>query len=406
MRGSNQSPLTGLKSADFSRHAKMILADIQSINGTLMRFFVFLGVVCVASAGTPAPTMWTEMKAKRDKLPSLHQEFRITQTTKAAQGGRSSNRDIVIDVAQEKWRERSTNGSGDLVKIFDGQDLLRMEEGGEEYTRTKHREKDEDPEPGPYGFGGPDWPKAVEVRRLPCGISGGDHECVIVDVPLKRWVQHGSGSKVIKLVDGTARDVFDTTTGLLVSAQIVEAIDNGRGGYQNDTTYTLKRMKYGGAADASLFKIPPGDLREVKELSKWNAARIRKQLSGQPAPEMALNDLKGTPVSLSGLKGKTVLLDFWTTWCPPCRADGPALEKLYTKYGDKDLMVIGISVSEEREIVEKFLKEHPHTYPIVLTSENEMPRAYQIAVFPTYIVIDRDGTVTTAVELRQGFRRS
>jgi len=118
---------------------------------------------------------------------------------------------------------------------------------------------------------------------------------------------------------------------------------------------------------------------------------------------MALNNLKGTPVSLSGLKGKTVLLDFWTTWCPPCRADGPALEKLYTKYGDKDLMVIGISVSEEREIVEKFLKEHPHTYPIVLTSENEMPRAYQIAVFPTYIVIDRDGTVTTAVEGDKGF---
>ena len=108
-------------------------------------------------------------------------------------------------------------------------------------------------------------------------------------------------------------------------------------------------------------------------------------------------------MALSAFKGKTVLLDFWTTWCPPCRADAPALDKLYRKYREQDLMIVGISVSEERAIVEKFLKEHPHSFPVVLTSENEMPRAYQIGVFPTYIVIDRDGTVASAVQGDQGF---
>ena len=82
-----------------------------------------------------------------------------------------------------------------------------------------------------------------------------------------------------------------------------------------------------------------------------------------------------------------------------CRADGPAPIKLHQKYGGKDLMVVGICVSEEREIVEKFLKEHPHSYPMVPTAENEMPRWYQVGVFPTYIVIDKDGTVTAALEV-------
>ena len=144
-------------------------------------------------------------------------------------------------------------------------------------------------------------------------------------------------------------------------------------------------------------------MREVKELSRWNASKIKKQLAGKLAPELNAMDIQGKPVSLAAFKGKTVLLDFWTTWCPPCRADAPALDKLYQRYSEKELMIVGISVSEERPIVEKFLQEHPHTFPVVLTTENEMPRPYQIAIFPTYMVIDPDGNLTAAVEGDQGF---
>jgi thiol-disulfide isomerase/thioredoxin len=144
-------------------------------------------------------------------------------------------------------------------------------------------------------------------------------------------------------------------------------------------------------------------MREVKELSRWNAARIKKELAGNPAPDLALTDIHGKPLKLSDAKGKTVLLDFWTTWCPPCRADSPALDKLYQKYGQQDLLIVGISVSEERATVEKFLSEYPHSFPVALTTENAMPRAYRIGAFPTYIVINRDGTVASAVEGEKGF---
>ncbi len=60
-------------------------------------------------------------------------------------------------------------------------------------------------------------------------------------------------------------------------------------------------------------------------------------------------------------------------------------------------------MNEDRPIVEKFLQEHPHRFPVVLTTENEMPRPYQIGVFPTYMIIEKDGTLSAAVEGDQGF---
>jgi thiol-disulfide isomerase/thioredoxin len=88
---------------------------------------------------------------------------------------------------------------------------------------------------------------------------------------------------------------------------------------------------------------------------------------------------------------------------PQCRADAPELDKLYANYGGKDLAIVGISVNEDRQIVEKFLKEQPHQFPIVLTSENEMPRPYQVGAFPTYMVIASDGTLASVADGDQGF---
>ena len=376
------------------------------MKATIVRFLALVAILCAAlgaSAETPASNLWSDLKTKREKLPSLHQEFDVSHTYKTAHGNQASERRVVIDVSQGQWREKSVSGSGTHVRIFDGKDLLEMEEHGDEYMRSKRQPKDPDPEPSPYGFGDPVWSKAVEVQRKPCGLSGVDHSCVVVDAPLKPWVRAGTNRHNRKMVDGSTRIVLDTETGLLISSRSVEVIDDGTSSYQSDTSYVLKRMSYGASADAAIFKLPSGDLREVKELSEWNAAKIKKQLVGRAAPELSLTDLKGKPLTLASLKGRTVLLDFWTTWCGPCRADGPSLEKLFRRYGEKDLMIVGISVSEEREIVEKFLNEHPHTYPIALSSENELPLPYQISVFPTYIVIDRDGTVTAAVEGDKGF---
>jgi thiol-disulfide isomerase/thioredoxin len=151
-----------------------------------------------------------------------------------------------------------------------------------------------------------------------------------------------------------------------------------------------------------LFKLPEG-LHEVNELSFWDEGRLRKALVGKPAPDLQVKDMKGTSISLASLKGKTVMLDFWATWCPPCQTDASSLEKLNQKYGNGNLAIVGISVGEERATVEKYLKKHRHSYPMALSIENEMPPVYQIGVLPTYFVIAPDGTLMSARQGDQGF---
>ncbi|HME10076.1 MAG TPA: TlpA disulfide reductase family protein [Bryobacteraceae bacterium] len=371
-----------------------------------MRFLtlllIFLPYLSAASEST-AGRLWADLAAKREALPGFHQEFEVSRTSKSAQGDpRSSKRRVVLDASKGQWRETSISGSGDEITIFDGRDLVSMEEGGDEYVKTKRKAKDDDPLPSPYRLNDPDWKKATEVSRQSCGLSGATHQCVLLEAPLKPWT-HGDPGNSSKLLQGTVRALVDLETGLLISSRTLQVIENSRNGaYQTDTSCGLKRMSYGAAPDAALFTLPK-DLREVKELSRWSPEKIKKQLAGKPAPELAVVDLQGNPLTLADFKGKTVLLDFWTTWCGPCRADGPAIEKLYKKYGGKELMIVGISVSEERGVVEKFLKEHPHSYPIALTTENDIPRAYQVSAFPTYMIIAQDGTFSAAVEGDQGF---
>ncbi|MBZ5642129.1 MAG: TlpA family protein disulfide reductase [Acidobacteriia bacterium] len=371
-----------------------------------MRLSFSLALMLVASnaaAQAPSGNLWNDLKAKREMLAGLHQEFDVTQSYTSSHGTQESRRKLVVDISQDKWRERSVSGSGDRIRIFDGQDLFLLEEGEDEYVRTKRKGKDEDPQPGPYNSTDLDLAKAKELERRPCGFPGTDHTCIILDVPVKKWIRPGSSDQMTRLTDGDARLALDSETGMVVMSNVQAVIESDRSSYRRTMIYSLTKMGYGAAPDAALLRLPEAGLHEVKELSRWNAARIKKQLLGKPAPELEVTDMQGNRVSLASLKGKTVLLDFWTTWCPPCIADAPALDKLYSKYGGKNLMIVGFSMNEDRAVVEKFLKTHPHIFPVILTSENELPRPYQIGIFPTYMVVSPDGMLTTAVEGDQGF---
>lgn len=344
---------------------------------------------------------WNALRSKRGALMGFHQEFEISRTFRLGEKTQGSISSATLDFAGGHWRERSISGAGDRIRIFDGDQLYQFEDGTSEYLRTKPSRKDV-PQPDPYTATELDFSKAVERGRAPCGLSNVQHECVTLEISVKPWARNGP-SGISRMLGGSRLLVFDTTTGLLISSRTIENMENPHGGYQSDVIYMLKRMTYNGAADEALFRLPASATKEVKELPRWNADRIKKQLAGKAAPDLVLTDIQGKAIKLSDLKGKTVLLDFWATWCGPCRADGPSLDKLYQKYGDSNLAVIGVSVDEERPIVQKFLSQHPHKYPIVLTTENEMPRAYQIGVFPTYVVINTEGKVAFATEGEKGF---
>ena len=90
-----------------------------------------------------------ELTAKRESLPSLHQEFEVSQTFRTRLSSRSFKWRIVLDMSRGQWREKTTSGSGDPMKIFNGIDHFWIDEGGNEYVRTKHRPTEEDSLPSP-----------------------------------------------------------------------------------------------------------------------------------------------------------------------------------------------------------------------------------------------------------------
>ena len=109
--------------------------------------------------------------------------------------------------------------------------------------------------------------------------------------------------------------------------------------------------------------------------------------------DFTLQDLEGKPISLSDYKGKVVFIDFWATWCPPCRASIPAVENLYKQYKDnEDFVILGINLQEDKETITKFMKKQKMNYPILL-SDKKVISNYKISSIPRFFLIDRNGEI-------------
>jgi thiol-disulfide isomerase/thioredoxin len=116
--------------------------------------------------------------------------------------------------------------------------------------------------------------------------------------------------------------------------------------------------------------------------------------SSTGAPDFALQSLQGDTLRLSSLKGKVVLVDFWATWCGPCKAELPHLVDLYGKYKDKGLEIVGIADDpSERADVAPFVKRAGLPYPVVYGEPSVGQRFGGIIGYPTLFVVDRKGQV-------------
>jgi peroxiredoxin len=118
---------------------------------------------------------------------------------------------------------------------------------------------------------------------------------------------------------------------------------------------------------------------------------------GDPAPDFQLTSLDGKPVKLSDYRGRYVLLNFWATWCPPCREEMPALEETYRAYRDRGWVVLGVNIAETKVTVGGFVRQQGVTFPIVLDSDRSVTERYHVEPIPTSYLIGPDGRIRKKV---------
>jgi peroxiredoxin len=110
-----------------------------------------------------------------------------------------------------------------------------------------------------------------------------------------------------------------------------------------------------------------------------------------PLPDFSLEDLQGKKVRAREYRGKVVILNFWATWCPGCRAEAASLEKLYGRFHSKGLVVFRVNTKESQETVNKFLEQNPSSIPVLLDKKNKVGKMLGVWVHPTSYIVDSKG---------------
>ena len=176
-------------------------------------------------------------------------------------------------------------------------------------------------------------------------------------------------------------------------------------GFMNGLTGYLSR--FDGLFSEQTESLPEDNEVEasVESQEAVSDADSNSSMETVPAPDFTLTDQNGNVHTLSDYQGQTVFLNFWATWCPPCRSEMPEIQKLYEEYGynEGDLVVLGVAapnVGQEGDIdsITSFLTENEYTFPVVMDNQGTVTFTYGIRAYPTTFMISEDDSVYGYVE--------
>ena len=117
----------------------------------------------------------------------------------------------------------------------------------------------------------------------------------------------------------------------------------------------------------------------------------------EPAPDFRLPDLAGKSVTLSDYRGKVVFLNFWATWCGPCRFEAPSLQRLYERMAGEDFEILAVSLDDRKEVIRSFAVQYDLHFPILWDQDQKVSRLYGVTGVPFSVLIDRRGQIVFTI---------
>jgi len=114
---------------------------------------------------------------------------------------------------------------------------------------------------------------------------------------------------------------------------------------------------------------------------------------GKRAPDFQLSNLEGQPVSLSDFRGTPVLLNFWATWCGPCRQEMPLIQGIFEEQTNENLVILAVNIGENSAAVKNFMQSGNYSFPVLLDTDRNVALQYNARAIPTTFFIDKDGTI-------------
>lgn len=143
--------------------------------------------------------------------------------------------------------------------------------------------------------------------------------------------------------------------------------------------------------------VEAGGQEEIRRSMVEDIAALQAETADRPAPDWTLATQDGRQLSLKDLRGKVVFLNFWASWCPPCREEMPSMENLARKYKDRDLVMVAISQDTDPEqmngFLGRFMPDGKYTMHIPLDPEGKVARSYGTQLLPETYIIDREGRI-------------
>lgn len=151
---------------------------------------------------------------------------------------------------------------------------------------------------------------------------------------------------------------------------------------------------------ASIYTVKtnqaPGNLQAKSGTPEITTDSTEKTDTKIALPDFTLTDLEGNSVSLKDFRGKNVYLNFWASWCPPCKAEMPDIEKLYQETKGTDLVILAVNIGEDKKTVAKFIGENKYNFKVLLDANSSVAQAYGISSIPVSIFIDKEGNMVNS----------